>query len=397
MAAGESGLIFFRGKVDSVDRFTDRMIATAEKKGIPCLCLDANEDPGLLAQRIIRFREDRGADIAAILFNNIYLMILEQGQVIWDRLEIPVYDILLDHPVNYDRFLADPIGQLHIVVIDRAHETFIREVFPRVKCAGFLPLGGIEQSTGKPYAQREIDVLYVGQGHPERPYLPVPFLPDRGVAFYESVVNELLHDPFITTEEAVRHFVSKEALSLSREEMLTLYNNAVISGEWNVRRIFKQQIMKALGAAGIKVTIYGGNWEDSIDPENIRLAGSVTANECRVLAGNARICLNVMPWFKDGAHDRIFDAMLNGSVCVTDTSRYLLERFEHGRELVFFELNNIPQLVENVRWLLDNPEQAESIARRGTMTAVLYDTWEKRMETLLSMIARDPGSEAERL
>lgn len=48
------------------------------------------------------------------------------------------------------------------------------------------------------------------------------------------------------------------------------------------------------------------------------------------MLADAKVSLNVMPWFKDGAHDRVFNSILNGAVCVTDPSRYLEEELHEG-------------------------------------------------------------------
>ena len=59
-------------------------------------------------------------------------------------------------------------------------------------------------------------------------------------------------------------------------------------------------------------------------PQNIvRHGGQVTSERCVEAVQNARLSLNLMPWFKDGAHDRIFTAMLQQTVALTDDSRYL--------------------------------------------------------------------------
>ena len=50
---------------------------------------------------------------------------------------------------------------------------------------------------------------------------------------------------------------------------------------------------------------------------------------------DARIALNVMPWFKDGAHDRVFTAMLQGTAALTDDSRYLREECRDGENICF--------------------------------------------------------------
>ena len=59
-----------------------------------------------------------------------------------------------------------------------------------------------------------------------------------------------------------------------------------------------------------------------------------------------------MPWFKDGAHDRIFTAMLQRTVCVTDDSRYLRGEFADGEGLVYFSLKEREHLPGLVKTLL---------------------------------------------
>ncbi len=385
---GIRGIIFSKGRIDTLDRFTDELIAASERRGVSSLTVNIGDDAAMTAERIASFHKAMDGKVAAILFNNVILSACYAGESLWDRLQIPVYDILVDHPVNYDAHLRNPIRQLHAVLIDRKHEAFVREVYPQVRYTHFVPLGGVEQTGHKPFADREIDVLFTGSGHDERPYLRIPFLPEDGAAMYCEVMREIFMNPTTVTEEAVRRYVGNAGLALSEQEMLELYDKAYLSCEWNARRHFQLEIMKQLGSAGIPVTIYGGRWQDDahVFSDSIHIAERVPLEECVKLPCNAKICLNILPWFKDGAHDRIFDAMINGAVSVTDTSDYLLERFDHGRELVFYELNNLPQLSENIRWLLHNPDQAERIAQRGYMTAVLYDTWEKRLEKLLSFM-----------
>ncbi len=382
------GLIFFKGVNDTLDRFTDQLVSGAEKRGIATLVIDANGNMIEAAGEIERFHCEKGRKTAAILFNNVYLSIYYDDVSIWDLLQIPVFNILVDHPVNYQKTLSDRIENMHAVLIDRKHEAFVREVFPWVRWTHFLPLGGQEQPGWKPYAQRKIDLLFTGAFCDERPYARIPFFEDDGRAFYRELMYTLISTPGSVTEEVVRQYVSQAGCVLSEQELLELYGYAVTICEFNARSHYQKEIMKQLNEAQIPVTIYGQRWQQTgiAFSDRFHITERVPIEECVKLPGDAKIALNIMPWFKEGAHDRIFDAMLNGAVCVTDTSGYLLERFSHGRELVFFQLDDLSMLVENVRWLLDNPVQAEELAWRGYMTALQNDTWEKRLDTLLGFI-----------
>ena len=95
-----------------------------------------------------------------------------------------------------------------------------------------------------------------------------------------------------------------------------------------------------------------------------------------------------MPWFKDGAHDRVYNSMTNGAVCVSDPSTYLSETLIDGSDLVFYSLNEIEALPDTIRDLLSNPEKAKTIAAHGYQTVMEKNTWKQRAETLIHHLDR---------
>ena len=71
---------------------------------------------------------------------------------------------------------------------------------------------------------------------------------------------------------------------------------------------------------------------------------------CLEALADSRLSLNVMPWFKDGAHDRIFNSMCNGAVCITDHSKYLDEILTPDENIIFYDLkqlDKLPEIFEN--------------------------------------------------
>ena len=129
--------------------------------------------------------------------------------------------------------------------------------------------------------------------------------------------------------------------------------------------------------AGIKVHVAGNGWENLYCscPDNLILEGSVDFLKTADLASDARISLNVMPWFKDGLHDRILTTMLNGSVCVTDPSSCIKSNFEDGRNIVLYDLLHLKELPDKITWLLENPDKAKSIALEGQHKASNKYSW----------------------
>ena len=379
----KTGLIFYRGKIATLDYFSEELYNSARERGIASLLLNAGDEHTANEEIINNFSHTHRC--TAILFNNVMLGPVTDGETVWSRCQIPVYNILVDHPVNYLSSLTYPVGEHHIVVIDRAHERFIRFNYPEMKHLHFLPLGGTEEAGWLPFEERDIDVLYVGSCQPDIEFETIEELSDGGEDFYIRVVQNLLQNPSLTTEEAIRLWAVQTGIRAGKETLLYLHEKYGFRCEIYVRRYFKQEIMKGLSESGVAVDVYGTNWEnpDYSYGDGIRFHSLITPRECGVMSGRAKICLNIMPWFKDGSHDRIHSGMLNGAVVMTDSSSYLDERFRHGKDIVFYDMSDVPGLVYNLRWLLEHPDVAGRIALAGRQVAATEDTWERRLDTIL--------------
>lgn len=154
-----------------------------------------------------------------------------------------------------------------------------------------------------------------------------------------------------------------------------------------VRRYFKINIIRALDRAGVHVEIIGKNWNPDLP-----FSGNVTVHEdfvsreeCLKRIQRAKLALNLTPWSKNGCSERVFDIMLNGAVCLSESNHYLHERFQDGKELVFLDLLNLPQMAEDARWLLEHPQAAAKIAGEGQLAASMKDTWKERVQCLVSL------------
>ena len=85
-----------------------------------------------------------------------------------------------------------------------------------------------------------------------------------------------------------------------------------------------------------------------------------------------------MPWFKDGAHDRVFNSILNGTVSVTDTSKYLCGELKEGQGVCYYDLAHMEKLPELVRDLLADDARREEIVRAGIPVVEEKHTWIRR-------------------
>ena len=93
-----------------------------------------------------------------------------------------------------------------------------------------------------------------------------------------------------------------------------------------------------------------------------------------------------MPWFKDGAHDRIFNTMLNGAVCLTDSSVYLDGILHDGIDCSIYSLSEMGRLPELAVALLAEEDKMQQIADKGYAMAKAGHTWWHRAQVLHELI-----------
>jgi glycosyltransferase involved in cell wall biosynthesis len=157
-----------------------------------------------------------------------------------------------------------------------------------------------------------------------------------------------------------------------------------------VRFYFRGLVIKTLAENGIPVHVYGSGWNllECKNPENIIVGGPQNSMGCLQAIADSKISLNVMPWFKDGVHDRVFNSMLNGALCLSDTSLWMKDNLVDGKEIVYYSLSEINKLPQIVNSLLSNTEKMQKIIQQGYTKANNLHTWASRAKALSEIIQK---------
>ncbi|MCM1156656.1 MAG: glycosyltransferase [Roseburia sp.] len=375
-------VIFLKGMLKTLDLFIDCMTEGMEDA---CIIDVSDHEAYIKRLRELDAQIDETTDVIA--FNNTGLDVEAMGINYWEMKGVKFHNMYVDPPIWYMTTLEQNLSCMQIITVDANHKTFMETYFPRYNTQ-FLPLAGVRlpEAAEIPYEERKIDVLYVGarkqqmSRHPE-----FDFLQGHDKEVFYTVKQILLQYPFMTPEKAYDICMSQLGIELAREDAilcLRAIQEEVVS---EVRGYYQGKVIESLAAAGIHVDIYcRTGWEPVQEkyPEYIHLHESVTPWKCMELMRESKITLNIQPWFKYGSHDRVYNAMLNGSVCVSDTSDYLVKYFKNGRDIVFYELENMEGLVKNVRMLLANPGFAKVIME-NQKKAVEHSTWKERLQNIL--------------
>ncbi len=322
--------------------------------------------------------------VAALTFNNLGTnMELKEGCNVWEQLQIPCINILMDHPFSHHRAMQMTPKNGIVLTIDKKHVDYLMRFYPEVGMAGFLPHGGKElPGEKKPISNRSIDVLYVGG-------LSKSFTADLIPKYQEytkfdckklceTAYETLIHNPSLTTEEVLEHLLRAEMPEISDAELCQLIAELHVV-EMYVVSYFRLKIMETLAKAGISLTIYGSGWEkeEFIKLPNVFFGGRISAEEAVEKMKDTKIVLSTMTWFKDGTHDRVFNGMLQRAVAVTDSSNFMKENFKED-EVQQFELTEIATLPDKINALLQNPEKMQELADVGYERAKKDCTWKAR-------------------
>jgi len=309
---------------------------------------------------------------------------LTNGQYILDYFNSPFFMIYVDPPYYHHQALNEHINNLHIIVLDREHIEYCERYYKPFKSVkfGYL-LGPVEKEIS--YKDKEIDVLFAGSLYDENEFrqkVRSVWDEDWATGIYDVLVKLGKEEPDISMSTAMKMVLDVNNVECDDEKFQLLMNLIGTCAEFYLRGYYRRKIIKELVDAGITVHVAGNGWENLYQscPHNLKLLGAVDFEKSGELMANSKIVLNIMPWFKDGLHDRVPTTMWNGSLCITDSSAYIREYFDDMKELVIFKLSEVQKLPQKIAYLLNNPVEAEEIAKAGNKKVKEIYSWERMVK-----------------
>lgn len=418
--------ILIKNAVETLGFFSEQMAERFRELGVETYFVDYDR----LAETvhgIRRFAEPEHTVL--VTFNFIGLsgeevFLDEAGRTLWEVCGVRVFNILVDHPMYFHSKLVKEHPNLYLFCVDRAHVSYLRRFYPEY-AAEFLPLAGnrltvrtecpagtetgirnagraaefpTESEFSIPlesaYGMRPYEVVFTAN------YVPLTVFSARiraqGAeyeAFYRGILEDLLENPAQSVDAVFGRHITEELGNLTGEELRGAMAGCAFLDMY-ARSLLRGEMVRGLLEAGIKIHVFGADWDklplerlSAGKRENLIWNGKmINSSECARAVANAQIALNVLPWFRDGAHDRIFTAMLQKTAVLTDESRFLREAFSDGVQLAFYAPGDTAAAAERIRELLVNPEETAQMAERGRAKAAECHTWGTRAETLFSRI-----------
>lgn len=421
-------VIIFKGIIDSLDAFAKELGAGFEKEGCDVLLVDVNDLHYFQDDLFNRIDEYAACEDTIVIFFNSIGMLMDgiDGGNYWNRSGVICFDILADPPFFYHRAIESDIENVTFICVDEEQSDYINRYYGkdsdyykrngRVRMSLYMPLAGVVSDTYmerdlqnnrnkddvdrgisydfditaiEAFNNRKYDVIFTGS---IRDYEDIDTqiynLDDTLQDMWDIVLGYICEDTSLTIERAIRKCMSDYSLRLTDEhvhQIILLFKKM----DSVIRAMHRQRVITAIADGGIKIDVFGDGWDflknKLIHPENLCIHECVSYEESVNIAAQAKISVNVMPWFKTGFHDRIATAMLNGCVSVTDSSSYIDDNYTDGENIVIYKLDNLSELAGNIRTLLENKDNITyKLAMAGKKKAVQADTWHERAKWFLS-------------
>lgn len=367
---------------DSKRHFTKKLAEAMVRKGITTKIIDVNEEAieGEIGAIIKRFKPDMTCS-----FNT--LSSLTNGKFLWDVLQIPHLSILVDPALYSIQLTNSPYSILSCV--DHFDYSAIRSY--RFNNVFFWP-HGIEADIQESIGERPYDVVFMGSCYDYeslRHYWQERFSSEINKAL-DHAIDLVLSDKPISLAQALVSAWNSSGLSPQKADFTSLFyfldNYTKGKDRVELIRSIKDAPVHVFGELVTDHPACKLGWKDYLGKQrNVTIHPSVSFSESLQILGKSKICLNSMPFFRNGSHERVLASFACGALPITSDSLYWREQFATD-ELVIYPPGNWSVINGTVNDLLANKTKRESMVKRGRTKVMQKHTWDERVDQLMQEI-----------
>lgn len=377
--------ILFKGPIGSLNHFIDEVNIQLMEMGHDTFISNVSD---FNAGQLMAFCAQPVQ--AAICYDGISAF----DQAIYNHLDIAMVNIFMDHPMSFASCMTNLPAKYILLMPDEYHVEYAKR-FYHTENTYFLPhmaslSAGIadEKEEG---IQKDIEVLFPGG------YRSVNDLyHEINERFQDSVANRLalqmmeylIANPMETMEGAFDRCLSDNRIEMPDELMASFLDHAKLLDHF-IRMYYRSKVLGTVMSAGIPITILGGGWAKFAPSQvkNVTMLSGTDFTGVFPYMERAKITLNVMPWFKAGTHDRIFNSLLHASCPLTDKSTWLTEHFAEDRECAFYSLEELDRLPEKIYAVLNDVDLRKSIIQNGRKKVMQNYTSKQITESILERLS----------
>lgn len=366
---------------DSKRHFTEKLSEAFSRKKIETLIIDTQTIEASTALEIQRFRPDLTCS-----FNS--LDPLPDGKFMWDFLKIPHLSILVDPAIYSVNLTNSPLSILSTV--DRSDCDAIKSY--KFENIFFWP-HAVEKEIEEGHGDRPYDIVFLGSCYDYenlRNYWRSKNNPQYNRAL-DNAIDLVLSDKQVSLAEAIVTAWNTAQLPTHNTEFTSLFYFLD-----NYTR-GKDRVELIRGIRNAKVHVFGDSmtghpsfkngWSHYLGKQsNVTIHPGVSYSEGLQILRKSKICLNSIPCFRFGSHERVLNGLGSGALPITSTSTFWDDNFEVGKDLLVYQSGKWEEVNDQVMDLLSNEHKRKTMVQNGRRKVMQDHTWDRRVEQLLEAL-----------
>lgn len=363
--------------------FCQKLAEALNRRGVETYILDTN---GKNVELFFDYFSNLQADLTCS-FNSA--VPYKTGNFFFDKLKLPYLSFIIDPIFYYQNLLRSK--QSILSCVDRFDYEFLHS--KGFSNLFFFPHAVERELHAFSKQRRPYDVVLVGSC-----YDPETLRNEWEKKFDSKICRALDEAIEIGFSDHKTPFweAAKQALKANNLELPEVdFNEFTYFVDYYMRGKDRLELIRSVKDA--KVHVFGDpcgspdfqlkGWEKYLaDQSNVVLHRGVSFTESLEIFKRSKICLNSVPSFKNGSHERIFISLACGCLPVTTESIYIRENFIDGEELVLYQFDKRKEVNEKINDLLNRESERERISSKGRQNVMLNHTWDNRVETLLQIL-----------
>lgn len=305
------------------------------------------------------------------------------GEAVFDSVDATYVGLLCDQPY-YQPMPGIHSSRLHAALPDRTHAEQIAMLYPTLplRSTPFAPPAArIENDRSLPWAERDIDVLYMG--HLQLDALERPWRGSPEAQRCDALAERALAAPDTPLHRVLLKMITDEAIDADAATPATmaLWLQRV---EYFVRARYRLDAVRGAAAAGVRMRVVGKGWKSFDWPATVSLQDAVSYEEFFRLAGRSRLALDASTYL-NGANDRVFNFAVNRCLGISNARGYLGEAFACGG-MRFYSMSRPDELGPLIRDALSRPGPLHEELDAARAEVLRAHNWRSRLSTILESI-----------
>lgn len=313
------------------------------------------------------------------------------GVFLCDLIEKPHFCCLMDLSYRYFTLLESPF--IHFSCNDRLSCKLIH--LKQKKTALFLPPGCEKTLCFDPDISREFEVVLMATfiDFEGRRKCWKQWFPSSICAMMDHAVEIVFSNSDISYIDAFQIAFNDFLI----HDMFKKDDQYNLLGIWEQIELYirgKERVELVKSLPHTKIHIFDSsidqlNWEGYFQGKHPHLVfhPPVSFEESFDVLKKSKFVINSSPHLRDGAHERVFNALACGAMPIAEANPYMREIFSEG-DLLFYRHPDLKGIEEKLQ-IFSNEEKRQAIVESGRSKVMAAHTWDHRASALMDFLKKE--------